>query len=101
MYWASICKLTASVADPKRRFVYLQRQITPSVADYIAKLKLPGVHLRRETRRYYPSGEISAHLVGNTNIDGSGIEGVERAFNDWLSSTPSEYKIRKDRQEGY
>ena len=91
-------KLTASVADPKRRFVYLQRQITPSVADYIAKLKLPGVHLRRETRRYYPSGEISAHLVGNTNIDGSGIEGVERAFNDWLSSTPSEYKIRKDRQ---
>ncbi len=91
-------KLTVSVADPKRRFVYLQRQITPSVADYIAKLKLPGVHLRRETRRYYPSGEISAHLVGNTNIDGSGIEGVERAFNDWLSSTPSEYKIRKDRQ---
>lgn len=91
-------KLTSSVADPKRRFVYLQRQITPAVADYIVKLKLPGVHLRRETRRYYPSGEISAHLVGNTNIDGSGIEGVERAFNDWLSSTPSEYKIRKDRQ---
>ncbi|NCB57840.1 MAG: peptidoglycan glycosyltransferase FtsI [Gammaproteobacteria bacterium] len=91
-------KLTSRVADPKRRFVYLQRQITPAVADYIVKLKLPGVHLRRETRRYYPSGEISAHLVGNTNIDGSGIEGVERAFNDWLSSTPSEYKIRKDRQ---
>lgn len=91
-------KLTSSVADPKRRFVYLQRQITPAVADYIAKLKLPGVHLRRETRRYYPSGEISAHLVGNTNIDSAGIEGVERAFNDWLSSTPAEYKIRKDRQ---
>jgi len=91
-------KLTASIADPKRRFVYLQRQITPAVAEYIAKLKLPGVHLRRETRRYYPTGEISAHLVGNTNIDGSGIEGVERAFNEWLSSTPSEYKIRKDRQ---
>ncbi|WP_024872509.1 penicillin-binding transpeptidase domain-containing protein [Tolumonas lignilytica] len=91
-------KLTASVADPKRRFVYLQRQITPSVADYISKLKLPGLHLRQETRRYYPSGEISAHLVGNTNIDGAGIEGIERSFNDWLSSTPSEYKIRKDRQ---
>ncbi len=91
-------KLTASIADPKRRFVYLQRQITPAVADYIAKLKLPGVHLRRETKRYYPTGEISAHLVGNTNIDGAGIEGVERAFNEWLTSTPSEYKIRKDRQ---
>jgi cell division protein FtsI (penicillin-binding protein 3) len=91
-------KLTASVADPKRRFVYLQRQITPSVADYITKLNLPGVHLRRETRRYYPTGEISAHIVGNTNIDGQGIEGVERTFNQWLTSTPSEYQVRKDRQ---
>lgn len=91
-------KLTASVADPKRRFVYLQRQITPSVADYITKLNLPGVHLRRESRRYYPTGEISAHIVGNTNIDGQGIEGVERTFNQWLSSTPSEYQVRKDRE---
>lgn len=91
-------KLTASVADPKRRFVYLQRQITPSVADYITKLNLPGVHLRRETRRYYPTGEISAHIVGNTNIDGQGIEGVERTFNQWLTSSPSEYQVRKDRQ---
>ena len=91
-------KLTASVANPKKRFVYLGRQITSSVADYITKLNLPGVHLRQESRRYYPSGEISAHIVGNTNIDGAGIEGVERSFNDWLSGTPTEYQVRKDKQ---
>ena len=66
-------ELTARIANPKRRFVYLQRQVTPSVAEYIGKLRLPGIFLRRESRRYYPTGEISAHVVGMTNIDGSGI----------------------------
>lgn len=91
-------ELTSRIADPRRRFVYLQRQITPAVAEYVSKLKLGGVYLRRESRRYYPSGEISAHIVGMTNIDGSGIEGVERSFNEWLSSVPVERKVRKDRQ---
>ena len=91
-------ELTARIADPRRRFVYLQRQITPAVAEYVSKLKLGGVNLRRESRRYYPAGEISAHIVGMTNIDGSGIEGVERSFNEWLSSVPAERKVRKDRQ---
>ena len=93
-----IKELTSRIADPRRRFVYLQRQITPSVAEYIGKLRLPGVYLRRESRRYYPSGEISAHIVGMTNIDGSGIEGVERSFNEWLTGVPAERKVRKDRQ---
>jgi cell division protein FtsI (penicillin-binding protein 3) len=90
--------LTARIADPHRRFVYLQRQITPAVAEYVSKLKLGGINLRRESRRYYPAGEISAHIVGMTNIDGFGIEGVERSFNEWLTSVPSERKVRKDRQ---
>jgi len=72
--------------------------VTPAVAEYVGKLKLGGVYLRRESRRYYPSGEISAHIVGMTNIDGSGIEGVERTFNEWLSSVPAERRVRKDRQ---
>ena len=93
-----IKELTSRIADPKKRFIYLQRQITPAVAEYVAKLKLPGVYLRRESRRYYPTGEISAHIVGMTNIDGRGIEGVERSFNEWLTSVPSERKVRKDRQ---
>jgi cell division protein FtsI (penicillin-binding protein 3) len=45
--------------------------VTPAVAEYIRKLRLPGVHLRPEERRFYPTGEINAHLVGMTNIDGS------------------------------
>ncbi|WMC12464.1 penicillin-binding transpeptidase domain-containing protein [Oceanimonas pelagia] len=90
-------KLLARVQDPKRRFVYLQRQVTPAVAEYIRKLRLPGVHLRPEERRFYPTGEINAHLVGMTNIDGAGIEGIERAFNDWLTAQPGERKVRKDR----
>lgn len=94
-----IKELTSRIADPKKRFIYLQRQITPAVAEYVAKLKLPGVYLRRESRRYYPDRRcISAHIVGMTNIDGRGIEGVERSFNEWLTSVPSERKVRKDRQ---
>jgi len=89
--------LTGRIANPKRRFVYLQRQVTASVAEYINKLRLPGVFLRQESRRYYPAGEISAHMVGMTNIDGAGIEGVERTYNQWLSGSPAERKVRKDR----
>ncbi len=48
------------------------------MADYIKKLKLPGIHLREESRRYYPSGEVTAHLIGFTNVDSQGIEGVEK-----------------------
>ncbi|MDO2948234.1 penicillin-binding transpeptidase domain-containing protein [Aeromonas simiae] len=85
------------IANPKKRFVYLQRQVTPAVAEYIKGLKLGGVYLRPESRRFYPTGEISAHLVGVTNIDGHGIEGIERSYNDWLTATPGEMRVRKDR----
>lgn len=85
-------------ANPKGRFVYLARQVNPAVSDYIQKLKLPGIHLREESRRYYPSGQVTAHLVGFTNIDGKGIEGVEKSFNEWLTGTPGARVVRKDRQ---
>lgn len=89
--------LKERVANPKKRFVYLQRQVTPAVAEYIKGLKLGGVFLRPESRRFYPTGEISAHLVGVTNIDGHGIEGIERSYDDWLTATPGEMRVRKDR----
>ena len=89
--------LMKRIENPKRRFVYLQRQVTPAVAEYIRKLRLPGVHLRPEERRFYPTGEINAHLVGMTNIDGSGIEGIERGFNEWLTAQAGERRVRKDR----
>ncbi|WP_075182234.1 peptidoglycan glycosyltransferase FtsI [Pantoea sp. 1.19] len=83
--------------NPKGRFIYLARQVNPQVGDYIKKLKLPGVHLREESRRYYPAGSVTSHLIGFTNIDGEGIEGVEKSFDRWLTGQPGERTVRKDR----
>ncbi len=82
---------------PKGRFVYLARQVTTSNSDYIESLKLPGIRLRGETRRYYPTGAVTAQLIGVTNIDGSGIDGAEKSFNSWLSGMPGSQTVRKDR----
>lgn len=79
-----------------KRFIYLKRKTNPVVADYVEQLKIPGVRLREESKRYYPAGEIAAHVVGFTNIDGEGIEGVELRHNDWMVGTPSKRKIIKD-----
>ncbi|CAO95795.1 peptidoglycan glycosyltransferase FtsI [Erwinia tasmaniensis] len=84
-------------ANPNGRFVYLARQVNPAIGDYIRKLKLPGIFLREESRRYYPAGEVTSHLIGFTNIDGQGIEGVEKSFDKWLTGQPGERTVRKDR----
>lgn len=81
----------------KRRFVYLARQVSPAMADYVSKLKLSGVGLKDESRRFYPSGEVSAHLIGVTGIDGHGLEGVERTYDGWLTGEPGRRTVRKDR----
>ncbi len=83
--------------NEKRRFIYLQRQVSPAMANYIRELKLPGVGLKSESRRYYPAGEVSAHLVGVTGIDGHGLEGVERSYDEWLTGQEGKKTIRKDR----
>ncbi|MGR5236093.1 penicillin-binding transpeptidase domain-containing protein [Vibrio alfacsensis] len=83
--------------NEKRRFIYLQRQVSPAMANYIRELKLPGVGLKSESRRYYPAGEVSAHLVGVTGIDGHGLEGVERSYDKWLTGEAGKKTIRKDR----
>ncbi|OEE37938.1 peptidoglycan glycosyltransferase FtsI [Vibrio genomosp. F10 str. ZF-129] len=84
-------------SNDKRRFIYLQRQVSPAMANYIRELKLPGVGLKSESRRYYPAGEVSAHLVGVTGIDGHGLEGVERSYDKWLTGEAGKRIIRKDR----
>lgn len=89
--------LEQKVSNPKRQFVYLQRQINPSLGKYIKELNIPGVYLKPESRRFYPVGEISAHLVGFTNIDDHGQEGVELAYDKWLTGHPGERIVRKDR----
>ncbi|CAM2745600.1 penicillin-binding transpeptidase domain-containing protein [Vibrio diazotrophicus] len=80
-----------------RRFIYLQRQVSPAMAKYIRELKLNGVGLKAESRRYYPAGEVSAHLIGVTGIDGHGLEGAERSYDKWLTGESGKSIIRKDR----
>ncbi|MCM2678773.1 penicillin-binding transpeptidase domain-containing protein [Echinimonas agarilytica] len=84
-------------SSPTKRFMYIKRQVTPGISEYVQKLKLPGVFQKSESRRFYPSGEVSAHIIGVTNIDAQGIEGIESSFNDWLNGSPEKRKIRKDR----
>lgn len=84
-------------ANSKGRFVYLARQVNPAIGDYVHKLKLPGIYLRQESRRYYPAGQVTAHLVGVTNIDSQGIEGIEKSFDYWLTGQPGERTVRQDR----
>ncbi|MDE1239095.1 peptidoglycan glycosyltransferase FtsI [Vibrio aestuarianus] len=84
-------------SNQSRRFIYLQRQVSPAMAKYIRELKLAGVGLKAESRRYYPAGEVSAHLIGVTGIDGHGLEGVERSYDKWLTGEAGKQVIRKDR----
>ncbi|MBM7037486.1 penicillin-binding transpeptidase domain-containing protein [Vibrio ulleungensis] len=80
-----------------RKFIYLQRQVSPAMANYVKELKLKGIGLANESRRYYPTGEVSAHVIGVTGIDGHGLEGVERSYDNWLSGQAGSKTIRKDR----
>lgn len=82
--------------NPSRRFVYIERQVSPAMADYIKQLKIPGIYLRKESKRFYPSGEISAHVVGFTDVDDIGIEGVERVYNELLTGEQGKTRYRKD-----
>lgn len=79
-----------------KRFLYIERQVSPAMANYIRELKIPGIRLRKESKRFYPAGEISAHLVGFTDVDDKGIEGVERVYDQLLTGTDGEKKFRKD-----
>ena len=79
-------------------FVFIKRQISPELADRIAQLKLPGIHQQLEYRRYYPGGEVSAHMLGFTGMDDAGQEGVELAMNASLSGKPGSRRVIKDRR---
>lgn len=90
-------QLTQKIAtDPKKRYVYLQRQASPATVDYIRQLKVPGIYFKQESRRYYPSGEVTAHVLGFTNVDDFGVEGVERHYDNILKGTPGRKVVRKD-----
>lgn len=81
-----------------KEFMYLRRRMNPDVAEQIVALKIPGVFSQREFRRYYPQGEAMAHVLGFTNIDDHGQEGLELAFDDWLRGKPGAKKVIRDRK---
>lgn len=79
-----------------REFMYLKRQVTPDVAEAVMALKVAGVYTQDEYKRYYPAGEVAAHLVGFTNVDEQGQEGLELSWEHWLQATPGRKRVLKD-----
>ncbi|OJZ17592.1 MAG: cell division protein [Thiobacillus sp. 65-29] len=94
----SPAQLTRVLTRGVRGEFSVRRAVTPEQAAKIAAMGVPGLHLRREFRRYYPAGEIAAHVVGFTNIDDLGQEGVERAYQDWLAGREGQRQIQRDRR---
>ena len=80
-----------------KEFLYLRRHLSPDTAHAVMALKVPGVNVLREYRRYYPAGEVAGHLVGFTSIDDDGQEGLELAFNHWLAGESGAKRVLKDR----
>lgn len=91
-------RLSAGLSRAKgREFVYLRRQLPPMLSRKIAKLDVPGVNFLQEFKRYYPDGESAAQVVGFTNVDDNGLEGLELAYQDWLQGVPGKKRVVKDR----
>jgi cell division protein FtsI (penicillin-binding protein 3) len=90
-------ELDARLASEKT-FVFIKRQVPPQTAEQIAALKLPGIHQEKEYRRYYPAGDMTAHLVGFTGVDDKGLEGVELAFQQSLLGRPGARTVIRDRR---
>ena len=80
-----------------KEFLYIKRHLNPTVATRVMALQLPGINIQREYRRYYPASEVTGHLVGFTNIDDKGQEGLELAMNHWLEGEAGAKLILKDR----
>jgi cell division protein FtsI (penicillin-binding protein 3) len=80
-----------------REFLYLARGRQPTEAEQIKALGIPGVYLSREYRRYYPSGEVAGHILGFTNVDDAGQEGLELAFDHWLAGENGAKRVIQDR----
>ena len=93
----SKAKLLKRATEHGREFVYLQRQLPPMQAKKIEALKIPGINFQEEFKRYYPEGESSAQLIGFTNIDDNGIEGLELAYQPWLMGVSGKKRVVKDR----
>ncbi len=90
-------ELKRRLADTQREFVYLKRQLAPEAAARVVAQGVPGIFLQREYRRYYPAGEVTAHLIGFTDVDDRGQEALELAFDKVLAGQPGSRRVIKDR----
>ena len=99
---AALLDMSARELDGKiaseKTFVFIKRQVPPETAERIAALKLPGVHQEKEYRRYYPTGDMTAHIVGFTGVDDKGLEGVELAFQQSLLGHAGSRSVIRDRR---
>jgi cell division protein FtsI (penicillin-binding protein 3) len=91
-------ELRQKIDRKDRQFAYLKRQISPDEAAKVMALRIPGVFQQREFRRFYPAGEVMAHVVGFTGIDDQGQEGMELAAQERLAGAPGSRKVIKDRK---
>jgi cell division protein FtsI (penicillin-binding protein 3) len=91
-------EILRKVTDTQRDFVYLKRHLDPEAAAKVMALKVPGLFLRREYRRYYPAGEVMSHMLGFTDVDDKGQEGLELAFQESLQGKPGSRHVIRDRK---
>ncbi|MEY3883132.1 MAG: hypothetical protein RLZZ379_410 [Pseudomonadota bacterium] len=89
--------VSKKLVNSERGFVYLKRRISPELAAQVMKVGVPGIYLQREYKRYYPAGDVTAHLVGFTGLDDTGQEGFELAMNSALSGKEGSRRVIKDR----
>ena len=93
----TVRELDGKIASDKT-FAFVKRQVPPETADRIAALKFPGMHQEKEYRRYYPTGDMTAHIVGFTGVDDKGLEGVELAFQQSLLGHAGNRTVIRDRR---
>lgn len=82
--------------NSQRNFLYVARHLQPADSARVRKLDIPGVHLEREYRRYYPAAEVTGHLLGFTNVDDTGQEGLELSYNHWLAGEDGSKRVLQD-----
>ena len=80
------------------KFHYIKRRLSPSEAEKILRLSVEGVYSQQEYQRFYPQGEVAAHLVGFTNMDDVGQEGLELTYDNWLKGVPGRRQVMQDRR---
>ena len=91
-------QLAEKLADKEKGFVWVKRQLSPEQAARVMALKIPGVFQQREFRRYYPAGDVTAHVIGFTSLEDQGQEGIELAQQASLAGFPGQRRVIKDRK---